>query len=155
MKKENKNEKKNKFINIINRYKNSNFIGSQLSRFKLAMSYYAIIMSTISAVMLIKTAYPVFQIEIIILLLPLPVLLTLFIGYILDKKNISTMDTIKSNEMAHRFIMTSDKKAQEFQMIQTKMLLKALQCVKEGTDINLKELDETYLGYVDKWKSPY
>jgi uncharacterized protein (DUF2235 family) len=142
-------------INFLKRFKSSNFIGTQLSRFKMAMGYYALIVSTISAIMLVKTAYPSFEIEWIIMVFPVPVLITWIIGYYLDKKNINTMDSIKSNEMVHRFLMTSDLKAQEFQLMQTELLLNALKSMKDGTEIETNSIQEKYQEYVKKWKSPY
>jgi hypothetical protein len=65
------------------------------------------------------------------------------------------MDSMKSIEMTHRFLNTGDIKAQEFQMIQTQMMLKALQAMKEGKEFNPAELEDKYNAYLKKWTSPY
>ena len=140
---------------FLKKFRNSNFIGTQLSRFKMGMGYYSMIMSTVSALMLIKTAYPSFQFEHIALLLPLPVFATLYIGYFMDKKNINTMDTMKSNEMAHRFLLKSDVKSQEFQLMQTKLLMTALKSLKDENTVDLDSIEKKYDEYRSKWKSPY
>lgn len=133
----------------------SNFIGRQLSRFKLGMSYLTLGMSSITAVMTTKEVYGDLQIETILaILLPVAVFGTIMLGFFLDKFNISSQDQLKSNEMTHRFLLTSDIKTQEFQMLQTKMLLAALQNLKDGRDINSGELLSMYDDYLLKWKSP-
>ena len=139
----------------LKRFKNSKFIGQQLSRFRMAMGYYSMLVSTISAMMLVKTAYPSIEIEWIILFSPIPLLITLVIGYYMDRYNINTMDSMKSIEMTHRFLNTGDIKSQEFQIIQTQMILKALQSMKEGKDFDSAELEEKYHEYLKKWTSPY
>lgn len=141
--------------NLIKNIKNSNFIGQQLSRFRMAMSYYSMAMTTLSAIMLVKTAYPSIQLEWIILAAPIPVILTLFLGYFMDKHNINTMDTLKSIEMSNRFLNLGDIKNQEFQMMQTRLLMQAFQAMKEGKDIDITSVQQTYQNYVNKWKSPY
>lgn len=136
-------------------FRNSKFIGQQLSRFRMAMSYYSLFISTLSAIMLVKTAYPVIEIEWILLLSPIPVIATILIGWFMDTKNINTMDSIKSIEMTHRFLNTGDLKTQEFQLLQTEILLSALKSLKEGKDIDTQQLQTKYNQYISKWKSPY
>lgn len=136
-------------------FKNSKFIGQQLSRFRMAMGYYSMLVSTISAMMLVKTAYPSVEIEWIVLFSPIPLIITLVIGYYMDKHNINTMDSMKSIEMTHRFLNTGDIKSQEFQIIQTQMILKALQSMKQGKEFDSAELEEKYEAYLKKWTSPY
>ncbi|WP_371806040.1 hypothetical protein [Candidatus Lokiarchaeum ossiferum] len=131
----------------------SNFIGKQISRFKLAMSYLTLAMTSITALMLVKAEYEI-QIEYIIAFVPLLVLITIFAGYLLDKWNISTQDQRKSNEMTHRFLLTSDMKGQQFALTQTKMLLMGLQSIKEGKDLDIDGIMATYEEYLKKWSSP-
>ena len=124
---------------------NAPFIGRQLSRFKLGMSYLTLAMSSITAVMTTKFAYDSISIWIILaVLVPVAFVGTILLGYFLDKLDISTQDQRKSNEMTHRFLLTSDIKNQEFQLLQTKMLLKALQNIKENRDININEIMQDY-----------
>ena len=130
------------------------FIGQQLSRLRMGQSYYSLFIASINAVMLVKIAYPVIEIEFILAIVPFLLLATVFIGYFLDRHNINSMDTLKSNEMAHRFLNTGDFKNQEFQLLQTKILLEALNSLKEGKKIEFTEIEEKYNTYVKKWKPP-
>lgn len=149
-------EKKAKQTSQISKKKiNASFIGRQLSRFKLGMSYLTLGMSSITAVMTTKYAYDSISIWLILaVLVPIALVGTIFLGYIMDKMDISTQDQRKSNEMTHRFLLTSDIKNQEFQLLQTKMLLKAMQDLKENKDIDIDALMDEYQHYLDKWKSP-
>ncbi|MCF2140676.1 MAG: hypothetical protein K9W44_11535 [Candidatus Lokiarchaeota archaeon] len=134
---------------------NAPFIGRQLSRFKLGMSYLTLGMSSITAVMTTKYAYDSISIWLILaVLVPIALIGTILLGYFLDKLDITTQDQRKSNEMTHRFLLTSDLKNQEFQLLQTKILLMALQNVKDKKDIDIERLMDEYQIYLDKWKSP-
>lgn len=132
----------------------SKFIGQQLSRLRMGQSYYSLFIASINAVMLVKIAYSEIEIEIILAIMPFLLLATVFVGYFLDRHNINSMDTLKSNEMAHRFLNTGDYKNQEFQLLQTKILLEALNSLKEGKKVEFTEIEEKYDNYVKKWKSP-
>ncbi|MHA1521208.1 MAG: hypothetical protein ACTSRK_13575 [Promethearchaeota archaeon] len=133
----------------------STFIGRQLSRFKLGMSYLTLAMSSITAVMTTKEVYGSIQIEIILaILVPIALVGTIMLGYFLDRKDITTQDQRKTNEMTHRFLLTSDIKNQEFQLLQTQILLKALQSMKDSQDINIESLMDSYKDYLAKWQSP-
>ena len=142
-------------INISRKTLSSTFIGRQLSRFKLGMSYLTLAMSSITAVMVTKEVYSTIEIELILaILLPIALVGTIFLGYFLDRLDISTQDQIKSNEMANRFLLTSDVKSQEFQLLQTQILLQALQALKDRQDIDIEKLMGSYQDYLAKWKSP-
>jgi len=132
----------------------SKFIGQQLSRLRMGQSYYSLFIASINAVMLVKIAYPAIEVEIILVIVPFLLLCTVFLGYFLDRHNINSLDTLKSNEMAHRFLNTGDLKNQEFQMLQTKLLIEALNSLKDGKKIEFPEIEEKYNKYVKKWKSP-
>ena len=132
----------------------SDFIGRQLVRFKMGMSYFTLALVAINAAMNFKQNYD-YQIEIIMLILiPLLIFGTLFIGYILDKTNINSQEARKSNELAHRFLLTSDFKSQAFQLMQTKILLKGMQEMKEGKSIDFTRMEDEYREYIQKWQSP-
>jgi len=139
-----------KFKNIFS----SKFIGQQLSRLRMGQSYYSLFIASINAVMLVKIAYPSIELNYILAIVPFLLLATVFVGYFLDRHNINSMDTLKSNEMAHRFLNTGDYKNQEFQLMQTKILLEALNSLKEGKNVEFNEIEEKYNNYVKKWKSP-
>lgn len=130
--------------------KSSRFLGKQLSRLKMGQSYYSILTSTVSAISLVSLA---FQINFLWLILVFPFLLlaTYLIGYYLDIKNVNTIDRLKSNEMTHRFLNTSDIKNQEFQLMITEVLLSA---ISKGESFDPESLREVYQDYKDKWKSP-
>ncbi|TXT60550.1 MAG: hypothetical protein BAJALOKI3v1_900015 [Promethearchaeota archaeon] len=139
--------------NLIKRVKTAQFIGKQLSRLKAGQSYYSIAVSTVSAISLISLA---FKITFWMLIIAFPVLLffAYIIGYFMDVYNINTMDTLKSNEIAQRFLTTSDLKNQEFQLLQTEIILKAIQAIQEGEKLDPNELLGKYQDYYAKWKYP-
>ena len=140
--------------NVIKRVKSAHFIGRQLSRLKLGQSYYSIVVSTVSAISLISLA---FEISFWMLLLTFPVLLlgTFVIGYFMDIYNINTMDKLKANEIGNRYLTTSDIKSQEFQLLQTEIVLEALKAIQEDRQLDPKDLLKRYDPYFRKWKSPY
>ena len=140
--------------NVIKRVKSAHFIGRQLSRLKLGQSYYSIVVSTVSAISLISLA---FEISFWMLLLTFPVLLlgTFVIGYFMDIYNINTMDKLKANEIGNRYLTTSDLKNQEFQLLQTEIVLEALKVIQEDRQLDPKDLLKKYDLYFRKWKSPY
>lgn len=144
----------NSIMTFSERLRRSAFIGKNLSRFKMGMAYYTLLMSTITAAMTFKESYYSVDLTIIILAIPVLLILTVVLGYILDIMNINTQDQRKSNEMAHRFLMKSDIKTQEFEILKMKVLLDALQSVKDGKDVNFSQLEENYKEYQKKWKSP-
>lgn len=139
---------------MIKRVKSAHFIGRQLSRLKMGQSYYSIAVSTISAISLISLA---FEITFWLLIIAFPILLFMafIIGYFMDIYNINTMDMLKSNEITHRYLTTADIKAQEFQLLQTEIILEAIKAIKEEKELDPKELLSKYEQYYRKWKSPY
>ena len=140
--------------NVIKRVKSAHFIGRQLSRLKLGQSYYSIAVSSVSAISLISLA---FQISFWMLIFIFPVLLlgTFVIGYFMDIYNINTMDTLKANEIGHRYLTTSDLKSQEFQLLQTEIVLEALKAIQEKKQLDPEDLLKKYDLYFKKWKAPY
>jgi len=73
----------------------------------------------------------------------------------MDIFNINTMDNLKSNEVGNRYLTTSDLKSQEFQLLQTEIILEALKAVQENDQLDPKDLLKKYDLYFRKWKSPY
>jgi hypothetical protein len=140
--------------NVIKRVKSAHFIGRQLSRLKMGQSYYSIAVSTVSAISLISLA---FEISFWMLILAFPVLLVgaFVIGYFMDIYNINTMDSLKANEIGHRYLTTSDLKSQEFQLLQTEIVLEALKAIQEKQQLDPKDLLKKYDLYFRKWKAPY
>ncbi len=140
--------------NVVKRVKSAHFIGRQLSRLKLGQSYYTIVVSSVSAISLISLA---FEITFWMLILAFPILLlsTFVIGYFMDIYNINTMDKLKANEIGNRYLTTSDMKGQEFQLLQTEIVLEALKAIQEERQLDPKDLLKKYDLYFRKWKSPY
>jgi hypothetical protein len=73
----------------------------------------------------------------------------------MDVYNINTMDKLKSNEVGNRYLTTSDMKGQEFQLLQTEIVLEALKAIQEERQLDPKDLLKKYDLYFRKWKSPY
>jgi len=140
--------------NVVKRVKSAHFIGRQLSRLKLGQSYYTIVVTSVSAISLISLA---FEITIWMLILTFPILLlgTFVIGYFMDIYNINTMDKLKANEISNRYLTTSDIKGQEFQLLQTEIVLEALKAIQEERQLDPKDLLKKYDLYFRKWKAPY
>ena len=138
---------------IIKRVRTAQFIGKQLSRLKMGQSYYSIAVSTVSAISLISLA---FRITFWMLIIVFPILLfgAFIIGYFLDIYNINTMDILKSNEITHRFLTTADIKSQEFQLLQTEIILDAIKAIQENKKLDPTDLLNKYDNYYRKWKSP-
>ncbi len=135
------------------RFLKSRFLGKQLSRLKMGQSYYSILMSTINAISLVSLAFALDLIWLLLIFPPL-LLITYFIGYYLDTHNINSMDSLKSNEMVHRFLNTGDLKTQEFQLLQTEILIGALQSIQQGKDYDFQTIRQKYEAYFLKWKPP-
>ena len=140
--------------NVIRRVKSAHFIGRQLSRLKLGQSYYSIAVSTVSAISLISLAFEI-TIWMLIIFFPVLLLLTFIIGYFMDIYNINTMDKLKSDEVGNRYLTTGDKKTQEFQLLQTEIVIEALKAIQEDRQLDPKDLLKKYDLYVKKWESPY
>jgi len=130
----------------------SQFLGRQLSRLKMGQSYYAIVVSTVNAISLISLAFHV-EFWILIAFFPGLIVATLWIGYYLDKHNITAEDSLKSIEMSNRFLNVGDVKTQEFQLLQTEILLEALQALQGNRAVDGNLLRQKYEAYVKKWKS--
>ena len=140
--------------NVVKRVKSAHFIGRQLSRLKMGQSYYSIAVSSVSAISLISLA---FEISFWMLIVVFPILLlgTFVIGYFMDIYNINTMDKLKANEIGNRYLTTSDMKSQEFQLLQTEIVLEALKAIQEKQQLDPKDLLKKYDLYFRKWKAPY
>ena len=140
--------------NVVKRVKSAHFIGRQLSRLKLGQSYYSIAVSSVSAISLISLAFEI-SFWMLIILFPVLLLGTFVIGYFMDIYNINTMDKLKANEIGNRYLTTSDLKGQEFQLLQTEIVLEALKAIQEERQLDPKDLLKKYDLYFKKWKSPY
>lgn len=128
-------------------------MGKQLSRLKMGQSYYSIVVSTVSAISLISLAFTI-DFWLLIIIFPFLLFGAFIVGYFLDIYNINSMDTLKSNEITHRFLTTSDIKTQEFQLIQTEIILEAISAIQENKKLDPNDLLKKYDDYYRKWKSP-
>ena len=140
--------------NVVKRVKSAHFIGRQLSRLKMGQSYYSIAVSSVSAISLISLAFEI-SFWMLIVIFPILLLGTFVIGYFMDIYNINTMDKLKANEIGNRYLTTSDLKSQEFQLLQTEIVLEALKAIQEERKLDPKDLLKKYDLYFRKWKSPY
>ncbi|MFX0041581.1 MAG: hypothetical protein ACFE8L_01600 [Candidatus Hodarchaeota archaeon] len=139
---------------IKKKFYTSPFIGRQLSRLKMGQSYYGIIVSTISAIALLKIAFDINLFSIIVMF-PIFFMGAFIIGYYLDIKNITTMDQMKSVEMSQRFLNIANIKTQEFDLLQTEIILKGLESLREGKPVDFSELKTRYDEYKKKWAFQY
>lgn len=120
-------------------------MGQQFSRLKMGQTYYSIIVSTMSAISLLTIAFHL-NLWHLIIIFPFILLATFLIGLFLDKKNINLEDYRKSIEMHARKLNLEDIKQQEFQLMQTIFIIKALR-----ENINEEDLISEYRKYKDKW----
>jgi C4-dicarboxylate transporter len=123
----------------------SKFMGQQFSRLKMGQTYYSIIVSTMSAISLLTIAFHL-NLWHLIIIFPFILLATFLIGLFLDKKNINLEDYRKSIEMHARKLNLEDIKQQEFQLMQTIFIIKALR-----ENIDEEDLISEYRKYKDKW----
>ena len=133
---------------IAKKIKNTNksrLIGQQFSRLRMGQTYYSMIISTISAISLITLAFN-FDIWILIVIFPVILLATFFIGLFMDKKNNNLEDYRKSIEMQSRKLNLNDIKTQEFNLLQTIFIIKALK-----DKISEEDLLKEYAEYKKRW----
>ncbi len=137
----------------LKRWTRSQFLGRQLSRLRNAQTYYAIVVSSINAISLISLAFHV-EFWMLVILFPILIGVTLWLGFYMDTHNIIAQDSLKTADMANRYLNTGDVKAQEFQLLQTEILLDALQALQDKRPIDAAVLRQKYETYIKKWKSP-
>lgn len=137
----------------LKRWTRSQFLGRQLSRLRNAQTYYAIVVSSINAISLISLAFHV-EFWMLVMLFPILIGVTLWLGFYMDTHNIIAQDSLKTADMANRYLNTGDVKAQEFQLLQTEILLDALQALQDKRPIDAVVLRQKYETYIKKWKSP-
>ena len=130
------------------------FIGKQLSRLKLGQAYYAIIVSTISALSLVSLAFEDISIIFLIIIFPCIFFGAFALGYLMDKSNVVTMDQRKTVEMSHRYINKQDYKANEFSIVLITALFKWMESIQNKEPIDFMELKKEYKKFTDKWKPP-
>jgi len=132
----------------------SRFIGRQLSRLKAGQSFYMIVISTITALGIVKMVWEAMPIWMLIALFPVAVFGAFLLGYIMDKSNIISMDQQKTIEMTHRYLNTGDFKYNEFYVVIMKSVFKWMESIQKGEPIDFKEFDDEYKKYVKEWDVP-
>lgn len=132
----------------------SQFIGRQLSRLRAGQTYYAIVVSTITALGIVNLAFP--QIDTLMLILLFPAILfgAFIIGYFMDKSNVNTMEHRKTIEMTHRYLTIADFKNNEFRMIMMKAMFCWLKSIQENKSLDFSEIEENYKKFLKKWNPP-
>ncbi|MHA1143318.1 MAG: hypothetical protein ACTSRW_01135 [Candidatus Helarchaeota archaeon] len=137
-----------KILRLKERYSNLNksrFVGQQFSRLRMGQTYYSIIVSTMSAISLVTMAFNL-DLWLLMILFPLIIAATFGIGIFLDRKDINLEDYRKQIEMQSRKLNVADLKSQEFQLMQTLFIIKALR-----DEVNEENLIESYKKYLKKW----
>ena len=136
---------------VINKMKISNFIGRQFSRLKMGMSYILLIVSTITAMSLINLAFPEIDTWMIFMLFPFVIFGSVFLGYIMDKTNVSVIDTMKTLDMTARFINVADLKSYEFWRVNMIFTFKLVKSIMDGKEISFDEWENEYQKFIKKW----
>ena len=130
----------------------SRFIGKQLSRLKAGQSYYMIIISTITALGVLKVAFPDIEGWIIFALFPVALFGAFVLGYIMDKSNVVAMDHIKSVEMSYRYLSLADFKLFGFYKVMMKTMFKSIKAVQAGEPFDFDtEFDKEFKKYIKEW----
>jgi len=130
----------------------SNFIGRQLSRLKMGLIYFTIGMSTFTTIGVLKMALPKVNFWIIVLFVLSIFLGALILGYILDKSNITVMDSIKTLDMTHRRLSVADYKNNEFRIAMMKVMFKYGEAIRSGEPFDFDdEWDKEYKIFLKKW----
>ena len=130
------------------------FIGRQLSRLQLGQTYYILVMSTISALSLVSMAFTNVSLLVLIFLFPLILLGAFFVGYLLDKSNITSMDKRKTIEMTARYLNTVDHKNNDFRILQMESMFEWIKALQENKPPNPDILKEKYKEFLKKWNPP-
>ena len=119
----------------------SKWIGRQLSRIKAGQLYIMIMLTAINALSLISLS---FQIKAgwAMLFLPVLIIATLLLGYMLDHAGIFSEDSNKSIEMTYRILTIGERRNFDF----LKTLAKAI--APDKADIIEREYD----AYQERWK---
>ena len=131
----------------------SQFIGKQLSRLKAGQTYYAIVVSTISALSLVSMA---FRVDILMLVFLFPAILfgAFLIGLFMDKSNVTTMDQMKTIEMTFRYLNIADFKNNDFRMLQMEIMFEWLNSINDKKPLDQNILKEKYKEFLKKWDQP-
>ena len=129
----------------------SEFVGRQLSRLKMGLIYYTMIMGTFTALSVVKMAFPDLSTWVVFALSPLAFVGAFLVGYIMDKSNVITSDYQKTLDMQHRYMNITDRKNNDFRMVMMKGMESWFKSIQDGTPINSDVLDEKNKKFLEKW----
>lgn len=117
------------------------WIGRQLSRIKAGQLYIMIILTAINALSLISLSFQI-KAAWTMIFLPILILVTLLVGYLLDHAGIFSEDSNKSIEMTYRFLTIGERRNFDF----LKTMAKAI--APDKADI----IDKEYDNYIKRWQ---
>lgn len=131
----------------------SRFIGINLNRLKLGLTYYSMIMSTLGTMGIIKLALPNLDFIYLLIIFPFMLFGCFLIGLFFDKKGITTNEYRKGIEMYNREFTLLDIKNMLFQKEMFNAWIKALSDFQNGIPIDLNYLNNSYEKYKQNWKN--
>ena len=129
----------------------SQFIGRQLSRMKMGMSYVILFTSTITAISVLNIAFPEIATWLIVMMFPVAIFGSVFLGYIIDKGNIAVIDTMKTLDMTARFVNKADLKSYEFWHVLMNVFFEWMTSIQEGKPLKKDEMNKEYLKFLKRW----
>jgi len=136
---------------MFKKIKLSQFIGRQLSRLKMGQVYYVMGMYSITAVGILKVAFPQISIWTFILFIPFMFVGAFLIGFIADRSNVTTMDYQKTIEMTNRYLTILDFKNNDFRILQMETMFEWIKSLKENKPLDKNILNEKYKEFLNKW----
>lgn len=140
---------------MIKKRKIAPFVGRQLSRLKIGQGYYAMGMYSISAIGILKIAFPQISIWLFLwYLVPIMFVGAFGLGYIMDKSNVTTMDYHKSVEMTQRYLTKLDYKNNDFRMLQMEVMFEWMKSIQENKQLDPNILKEKYEEFQEKYNPP-
>ena len=133
----------------------SQFIGRQLSRLKIGQGYYAMGMSSIATIGILKIAFPQISIwSFLWILIPIMFGGTFALGYIMDKSNVITMDYNKSIEMTQRYLTKLDLKVIDFQTVQMKCFFEWFKAIQDNKPLDFEIFEKEYKKFLKRYSPP-
>lgn len=132
--------------------KTAQFVGRQLSRLRAGQTYYVIATTTITALGIVKMAYPRIDTLVLIFLFPIMLLGAFVIGYLMDIWNVTIMDRMKNVEMSQKYVNIQDLKAYEFQLAMMGAFFKWIKSIQDNKPLDLGELEKEYKKFLKRWK---
>jgi hypothetical protein len=130
----------------------SNFIGRQLSRLKMGQSYYMIVVSTITALGIVKLVWASMPNWMLFTLFPIALFGAFFLGYLMDKSNVTALDHRKTLDMQARYVNVADLKSYEFWMVVMNVFFKWMTSIQDGKPLDRDEIEKEYHKFLKRWQ---